>query len=439
MGELADYLVEHDPNFRKARLPALYSDFRPQQTLNPDGYRANISAWRHALSLLASSGVLPAKSSSTPFILDLDTSLIRSLQNRQFGQPLALGTVVRETVAERGFVPVQDFLKSQRSIYYHGWGELPWNMVGWTLRTLGVTGPGTGEDKLPKGRFVIMENVEKAGKEVQARLEGRTSKFERIFTKEQFRREFATDLVGEQQRLGEEDVDVLLRFLSRDRGLVEYDGKIVKVKAAGEQGGVTEEDSTIASIKELTARLQHQIQLLNKRTEELEQAAKSAVARKQRVPALAALKSKKQAEASLSARYNTLSQLEAVAAKIEQASDQVQILKVMESSTSVLKGLNEQIGGVERVEGVMDGLRDQMADVDEVAEMIGEGGRVVDDEEIGEELEALEREEREKEEAEERRKLAELPDVPREVTPTTETGIAQLSIDEREREAVRAE
>lgn len=340
-------------------------------------------------------------------------------------------------------MPLQDFLKAPQSVYYHGWGEVPWSVLGWTLRRLGVVDPGRGEDKLPQGRFVIMENVEKAGKDIGERLSERTSKFERIFTKDQFRREF-TQSEG-LQSLKEEDVEVLLKFLSRDKGLIEYDGKIVKLKATGEQDGLTEEDAAIASIKELTARLRHQIDLLNKRTEELEQAAKTAVARKQRVTALAALKSKKQAEASLAARYQSLSSLDEVAAKIEQAGDQVQMLKVMESSTSVLKGLNEQVGGVDRVDNVMDKLRNEMDDVEEVAGMLAEGGRVVNEDELGEELEAMEREEREKEEEksrkeeekEARRQMEELPEVPREVTPTTETGIGNLSIDEQ-RELVKA-
>jgi hypothetical protein len=70
--------------------------------------------------------------------------------------------------------------------------------------------------------------------------------------------------------------------------------------------------------------------------------------------------------------------------------------------------------------------------VDEVAGMLAEGGRVVDEEELGEELEAMEREERERESEEARRKVEGLPEVPRDVTPTTETGIGKLSIEERE-------
>lgn len=309
--------------------------------------------------------------------------------------------------------------------------------MGWTLRQLGVVDPSRGDDKLPTGRYVIMQNVEAAGKVLEDALVEKTSKFERVYTKKQFQHEFAEGLLP-GQRLGDEDMDVLLRYASRDKVLVEYDGKIVKLKATGDTGGISEEDATIASIKELTASLQHQIDLLTRRTEELEQAAKTAVAKKQRVAALAALKFKKLAESSLSTRYATLTQLQEVAARIEQASDQVQLVEVMKSSTRVLKDLNEKVGGAEKVDGIMDGLREQMADTDEVAAIISEGGREVDESELDDELESMEREERERankeEEEKERKKMEQVPEVPREATPTTETGIADLSMEDKERE-----
>lgn len=443
----------------RARIPALYSDFRPQRTLNPEGYQANISAWRHALSRLAAHGRLDRPgSNSSALVLDLDASLPRALEHRQFGQPLALGTAVREAVAERRLVPLQDFLKSPQNVYHHGWAELPWNVVTWTLRQMGVVDPSRGEDRLPKGHFVIMENVEASGKELSDKMGDKTSRFDRIFTKAQFQTEFATDLV-QNQRLSETDTDVLLRFLSRDRVLIDYDGHTIRVKGSGEHGGITEEDAAIASIKEQTANLRRQVDLLTTRIEEMDQAAKTAVVRKNRVSALAALKSKKLAESSLATRYATLSQLEEVAARIEQASDQVQLVRVMESSTGVLKSLNAQVGGAEKVDSVMDRLREQMGETEEVNAILAESsGPVVDESEVDAELEALETQERQKEEEERRRteealqakevaeaqrKLDELPQVPgveergreKEQTPTTETGIANLTMEERPMEA----
>lgn len=460
MGELADYLTENDQNFRKygnytapshknlvliryrARLPALYSDFRPQRTLNPDGYRANVSAWRTALSNLTSKNLL---SSSSLLVASIDNGLLRQLESKQFGQPLALGTVVREAVAAKEMVPLQDFLKSQASVYQRGWGELPWSVVGWTLRQLGLVDPSRGEDQLPTGQYVVMDNLEAVGRQLVETMAGKASVFDRVFTKSQFQEEFATELV-KGQRLSPRDFDVLLRFLTRDKDIIVYDGQTIRFKSLSHPGPITEQDSTIASIKELTKSLKHQTSLLESRIDTLTETAKSAVAKKNRITALATLKSKKLAEASLATRYATLNQLEEVSSKIETAADNAALVQVMESSAGVLEGLNRSVGGVDRVDGVMDKLREQMTDTDEVAAILAEGSNAtVDEGEIDDELEAMmaqekskeEEEKREKEEKDAQRQLDELPDVPRrEKTPTSETGIGNLSMEDKpEKEA----
>ena len=135
--------------------------------------------------------------------------------------------------------------------------------------------------------------------------------------------------------------------------------------------------------------------------------------------ALSALRSKKLAETALTARSNTLAQLEEVFDSIRQASNQVQLVQVMGASTKVLKSLNKRTGGVERVEDVVEELREEMTKVDEVGQIIGEVGKVntaAEEDEVEDELEALEREEKEKEKAKEeakrvaetRRRLAEI-------------------------------
>ncbi|KAF5707409.1 SNF7-like protein [Fusarium globosum] len=456
MGELADYLINNDPSFSRSRLAARYSDFRSQRTLNPDGYQANIFAWRQALSDLVASGKISHRGSSPDhFVLKLDDSLLRSLEYKEFGQPLALGTVVREATAGRDFIPLQDFEKSQQSIYQRSWAGLPWSVMSWTLRQLGVVDPARGDDKLPTGQYVIVKNMEAVAKELGDLMAGKVSRFDRVFSRAQFQKAFSVALVKGQQ-LTDSDLDVLLKFLSRDKEVIEYDGKTIRIKGSGEQSGITKEDAAIASLKELTESLKHQTDLLNTRIDELSKTAKEAVTKKNRVAALAALKSKKIAETSLATRYATLNQLEQVSAKLEQAADNVHLVNVMEASSGALASLNAQVGGAERVDAVMDRLREQSSATDEVSAILAEStGEPIDETALDDELEAMEAQEREKEEektkskeAEEQKardereatqaqkKLDELPDVPadgeeirqKEQTPTSETGIANLAI-----------
>ncbi|KAI1090280.1 Snf7-domain-containing protein [Rostrohypoxylon terebratum] len=399
MSDLLNYLVQHDQNFRRARLPALYSDFRSQRTLNPDGFAANVAAWKQGLSSAALAGYTPSKSTTrNHLVLDLDgDSLLRSLESKQFGRPLALGTVLQEAITNGEMMSLQQFLKAKESIYYRSWGSIPWSVMSWGLKQVGIGGPG---DSLPKGQFVILQNLEVIAKTFNEAIAGRTSPFERSFSKVHFRRTFSDGLLEKNQQLSETDFEVLVKFLSRDKNILATDGNTIKIRNSTEDMIITEEDSAIASLKELMEDLTRQTELLNHRIDELNIAAQDAVRRKNKIAALAALKSKKQAEANLSRRHATLSQLEDVASKIEQAADNVQLVKVMQSSTVALRNLNAQVGGADKVDEVLDNLREQMGEVDEVGNIIAEAGpgATIDEAEVDDELEAMLADEKKKDE-----------------------------------------
>lgn len=388
----------------RARLPALYSDFQSQRTTNPDGYQANISAWRRGLASLVRAGLAPTApgASSTDgepnhVVLTADESLLRALESKQYGRPLALGAVIREAAAQRDLIPLGDFLRAPQSIYYKSWAAVPWNVAAWGARQLGLTGALTtfggfgGGGRLPGGQFVVVANAEAAAKAVLENTKDLTSRFERTFSKVLFHAEYK-DSILKGQRLSEMDLEVLLKFMSRDQGVLLYDGKTIKFKTPGvPETAITSEDENIAALKELTQYLEHQTAVLETKIAELTTTAREAVTKKNRVSALAALKSKKLAETSLQNRFATLNQLEEMAAKIEQASDNVQLVNVMGASSEVLKSLNAQVGGAERVDEVVDRLREQMAQADEVSSILAEQqvGPVIDEGELDAELDAM--------------------------------------------------
>ena len=186
----------------------------------------------------------------------------------------------------------------------------------------------------------------------------------------------------------------------------------IKFRTSDAPKDITEQDTAVASIKTLMATMAKQVENLENKITELNATAKMALQNKNRVSALSAVRSKKLAEHNLKQRLDTLMQLEEVYSKIEQATDQVQFVKVMEASTGALRGLHAQIGGAERVEDVVEELREEMSKVDEVGNIMNEAGPQIDETEIDDELQELEnkeREEMEEKEAEEtRKKLAEL-------------------------------
>ncbi|KXS98306.1 hypothetical protein AC578_6829 [Pseudocercospora eumusae] len=408
MSELLEFLRTHDEAFRsRSRLASLYSDFRLQRNTNPDGYHANSSAWLRALSSAAKAGLIPSQtlSSNSRFILESSPELLRELQTQEYGQPLALGAVLEDAVKSKALVPLTEFLENKQSLYHKSWIPTPWQVLTWALRQAGLVG-GDAQDKLVRGRFVVVANVEKAAKAVIQRA-GKisTSDADRIYSKDLFAKTFSTTLGVDT--ISPHDLDVLLTHLSRDLRALAYEKEsgVVKFKTTAEPqpAPITSEDRSIASLRTLIVDLQPQLESLTSRVAELDMAARTAVSEKQIIKAKTALRQKKMADTKLQQRSDMLAQLEGVYASIEQASDQVQIVKVLEDSGKTLKSLNAQTGGADKVSEVMDDLRESMLDTEQIGNAINEvSAGEIDEGEVEDELEALETIEREKIEAKER-------------------------------------
>jgi charged multivesicular body protein 7 len=268
----------------RARLVALYSDFRHLQATNPDGYAANVDAWREGLAHAARSGVLP---SSDLLSININEELFRELETKEWGRPLALATVVQESIRHKDIIPAKEFIESKESIYHNPWSLNPLNLLGWGLRQLGVT--GAFGSRVATGQFVVLQNLEDAGKELIRRTEGKRGRVERVYSRKQFA-EFRDVL--QPRPLSDRDMEVLLRFLQRDKRFLVYDSHTVKLISPGEPTTITHEDSTIASLKSLIQDLEEQTKVLEKKVDNLTIAARDAVSRKNKVSALATLRTK---------------------------------------------------------------------------------------------------------------------------------------------------
>ncbi|KAI9745579.1 MAG: hypothetical protein M1818_001113 [Claussenomyces sp. TS43310] len=410
MSELLTFLSSHEEAFRRQRLAALYSDFRHLRTTNPDGYFANIEAWQKGITDAARAGCISKR--GTPgdlLILKPDKELLRALDTKEWGRPLALGTVLRNAIARREMIPLQEFAAAKESIYQRTWTFNPWKAVTWSLWQLGVAGSDSGEDTLPAGQLVLLTNVEAAARELRNRTEAQMSRTDSIYTRELFSQEFST-IISDDHPMSADDIEVLLRFLSRDKGMITYDGQTVKfIGSSDADPTITSEDTTIAALKSLILKLEAQIDRLSKRIEVFDTAAHDAVVQKNRVLALAALRSKKLVQSNLTRQTARRGQLEEIYSKIGQASDQVELIRIMEASTIVLRNLNAEAGGVERADKIVDYLKEQMTQVEEVGNVIaepGQGVHLIDEDELHDELEAMAEDKRRREIAEQLEKEA---------------------------------
>ncbi|PYH41571.1 putative vacuolar sorting protein SNF7 family protein [Aspergillus saccharolyticus JOP 1030-1] len=453
MNDLLEYILSQD-QFRKNRLPSLYSDFPIHRKINPEGYTTNIAAWQHALTSAAKHGYIrspipTSKSQSTGgatskanhLILRADESLLRDLEIPEWGRPVALGAVFDEAVRNRTMVPLQMYKNSGACLQKPGWGIdtsalSPWVVMSWGMKQLKgvVLGSEEATPRLQAQELVLVENLKETAERVVKKVMGHhPSKTDLVYSREKFMEEFAT-ILDEQSQLSNADMDVLLLYLSRDSGAIAYDGKTIRFRPSNDSPReITEQDTAVASIKSLMATMTKQVESLEKKIDELNVTAKTALQSKNRVSALSAVRSKKLAEHNLKQRLDTLMQLEEVYSKIEQAADQVEFVRVMESSAGALRGLHAQIGGAARVEDVVEELRDEMTKVDEVGNILNEAAPHIDEMEIDEELEELEnreREAREEKEAEEiRKKLAELDNLEQRAQEAARSAAAEKDLD----------
>jgi charged multivesicular body protein 7 len=318
-----------------------------------------------------------------------------------------LPAVFHEAVQRKEMVLVKDFMSSTTSIYKTSWVPTPWSALQWSLRTVGVLGKAAPPDKLAVRNYVVLKNVEVAGDEILKKMKEHTSTADRVLSRRDFLGRFSRTL-NPASPLTNNDLNIILIYLCRDKQAISYDAQTIKFKAEHEAQPlpITEEDAAIVGLRDTLANIHAQLPPLMEKIELANATAREAVATKQMVRAKAALRSKKLAETALAQRSDVALQLEGVYHQLQQAADQVEIVEAMRAGAAALKGLNEKVGGAEGVQGVVDAVNEQMAATEEITNIINETDTAVDEVDIEDEFEALERAETEKKEQEEAAKTA---------------------------------
>ena len=314
----------------------------------------------------------------------------------------------------RQMMPFHDFINGTKDIHGWDWKVQPWWLLSWAFKQFGILSSSTSAKTLPTGHLVVLANVERASSQVLGQTTISTNEVNRIYPMSTFRA-MAGRIMGLSGQLTDNDLAVLLTHLYRVKGAIVYDAEVVKFKAAGDVSkALSMEDKTIASLKALISDLNGQIDTLSSKIESLTVEAQAAATRKDRATALTALKSRKLKESVLSQRNDTLTQVEEVLQRIEQAQDQVTMVTVMKASTSVLRNLRNQAGGIDEVETIVEDLSDEMQQVDEVGKALEaeKASDAIDEDVIDEELEQMLGEAKAKDEEQEaqatQRRLAEI-------------------------------
>ena len=209
---------------------------------------------------------------------------------------------------------------------------------------------------------------------------------------------------------------------------------------------------TIASLRTLNHSLTQQQATLELRIAELTKNLNALIAQTASSPAaktraLTLLRQRKMLQTTLQRRLDSQMQVEETLGAIDDAATNAELTRAMETSAGVLRRLNEQVGGAEGVQKVMDAVADARAETEEVAAALREGG--VEESEVDEEFEEMIREsnaqERSKEgdedaevgeaEAEKLEKLEKLPQAPTaELIKKLPSEMSERAVEEREAE-----
>ncbi|KAK9235828.1 hypothetical protein V1525DRAFT_380770 [Lipomyces kononenkoae] len=447
--DLLDYVLAQ-PLFPQRRLPSLFADFRRLKESNPDGYDANIAAWKKVLiQAVREGGPRYWKGSVTPvdgtggdktgyadggddvLIIHSGKKLLDRLTSLEWGKPLGLSAVIEEQVATRAFVPVDTFMNQKFSIYKDpNWRIIKYgtSMLGWMFRDSFINEyyqslmAWRGEGQLPNVDFVILENVEDAAKIFISRVKktrltgisASSEKFRGVFTLAMLKDLYKNDPFGAVDgdgmdsdkmnirvpSLSEFDFKILIRHITRDSQQAIVEGNIIKFKEGPENMTlITEEDKAVAELRHMIMIFSERITSEHMRAITCRRRAGEYMSERPSTDHLRSLarnelRKAKLAESTVQKSMSYKLQMETLLENIESAHSNLEITRIMEGSLPVLEHLNRQIGGISKVSDLVDRLQKQRAETEEIAAAIGEvSAGEVDEDEIAYEFDRLLKEE----------------------------------------------
>ncbi|KAF8463516.1 Snf7-domain-containing protein [Kalaharituber pfeilii] len=399
-------LLRAYPLFPRSRFTSLYSDFRPLRTINPDGYFANVSAWESFLRDATRHGL--TSPSHDTLVLTTSTLLLGELATEEEGRPLAIGAVVTESLTTKALIPLTTFLTQPDSIYTQSWASTITNFVWSRIPIVGETAAPVDDSRegtLKTAQYVVVKNVEEAARAVvKQQAERRSGRVSDVWTIEGFAEEFMNPFG--KGRFTDNDLMVILKYLERDAKEISVSGNTIKFKppTSPRPTLITATDTTLASLKHTISITHVSLTALTTHSTALSTRAKSFLVCNNRPAALSALRTKKLVEQHIETRAASLAQLEGVLYQLEQAADNATLIRLLSEGGKALKEMNQEVGGVEKVEEVMEQLREAGEDAEEMNRVMNREGLVsehVDEGEVEEELEELLREEEQRREREE--------------------------------------
>lgn len=410
-------IIKSNDLFRPSRLRSLFLNFDRLKESNPDGYEANLLAWKSVIT-----SIFQAQNSP---VLDTSTLIDDLLVSADVGgtnillRPLSIDTVLNELVndlSDKKLVPLADYNSYTTSIYDNSLlGNLSLKkLLFWVLSKSG----------LYNSQFNATQNAQKIGNYVSPmrlvyipKLEALGLRFVDLLKKKTklegvcvFTEPLLVELLLQKLGLSEEDAQLVIKFLLRDKNelllqqgdihtkegeKIEVPVPIVKLKKSPDDI-ITSNDVAIAQLKDAIdsssvkiGALHNKVTTYNKRIQTLvnEKANRDYIK--------LFLKTKKSLESSLVNATANLTNLESILSSIQLQKDNIEVVKLLSSSSSLLKELNNELD-TGKVDLILEDISVEKSRVNEFNDTLAEfndaNKTIIDEDEIDQELTQLEEE-----------------------------------------------
>lgn len=317
-------------------------------------------------------------------------------------------------------------MASESSIYYkpRWWTPpSPSSVFSWALTKTGLysstwKSAGNSPGSLKQMQYVSLSALETAATHLLGAIRlhqdsnqgfagsgGAGSYTQTVYTKDLFYKLFhKISLDGHKFSFSTLDLDILLRYLSRDLPRISIKDDTIKVdisaKSFADITPVSEQDRAVANLRQTVHDVVLRIDGLSTKIEACDKNAKEALASKRsnfKTVTRYALRSRKLAQTTQESALDMLANLEQTLASIDNASSTIDIMTSLQQGVGILSSLNRAVGGAEKVAELVDELHDTMADTDEIGREIRSLAADVDEADLEDELEKMLKEELAKE------------------------------------------
>jgi len=416
-------IPEYAPT-RLARLQSLYSDFTRQKQANPTAFASNVEWWYRLLRKCLEEGWLneadlgddeqDSVNGGDRLILSVRSTLPEQFRWGRLGRPLALPTVLSELSSSQPprIISLKQFMASSTSIYHTD--GLAWRIASyvvgkplwWALEQMKLTHEENVQapswNKLA-GDYVFTETLENVADAIISKWRESASSLgtlsECLHSLETLVSQFATIglSVKTRRKLSQKDMEVVVKYLSRDRQFVVVEREVIKLVDDPTTASITAVDHGVLEMKSAILKLESQVDEIQNRIERLTAQVRESLRQSppRKVQALSRLRAKKTLEEDLlPKRLRSLEMIQSSLDNVERARGDIEIMKAYETSTTTLRTLlSDPALRRENVEGTLESMREaheEFKEIDDIIRIEADANtEAVDDDELAKELEDL--------------------------------------------------